>query len=443
MRKWFSFSPGEYSVRFEKRLYQLVSDYEHVAVLTDKYPFYNGHAHQYHEFELLAGFGALNVFDEDISGLSASAASLDDWLLGYFSYDLKNDFESFLSSGNQDSVGFKKFSFFQPRFLIRKINDTWSVGYQTNCDTYKDAEMFVEKIRQKEMPENPELPEVNFQSNVSESEYLRTVEKLIWHIRKGDVYEINYCIDFFAKHIGLDPALVFSDLLEVAPMPFAVLLRHQDAFLMGASPERYLRKRGARLISQPMKGTARRNSDIYDDYQVMKSLADSDKERAENIMIADLVRNDLSRVAARGTVKVEDLCSVFPFPGVYQMISTISAQIHTDANWLDPVRCSFPMGSMTGAPKIRAMELIEKYEKSSRSLYSGAVGYVTPELDYDFNVVIRSFLFNQNSGHLSYTVGSAITDVCNPHEEYEECLLKAERLRKLFNKNVEYDSFRS
>ncbi len=210
---------------------------------------------------------------------------------------------------------------------------------------------------------------------------------------------------------------------------------------MGASPERYLRKRGARILSQPMKGTARKNSEAYDDYKVMKSLAESDKERAENIMIADLVRNDLARVAARGTVKVDDLCSVFPYPGVYQMVSTISAQIHGDDSWLDPVRCSFPMGSMTGAPKIRAMELIEKYEKTSRSLYSGAVGYVTPELDYDFNVVIRSFLYNQNSGYLSYTVGSAITDVCCPSDEYSECLLKAERLRSVFNKSVEYDSF--
>jgi para-aminobenzoate synthetase component 1 len=442
MRKWFSFSPGEYSVRFEKRLYRLVHDYEHVAVLTDKYPYYNGHAHQYHEFEFLAGFGALNIFDKDISGLSASASSLNDYLLGYFSYDLKNDFEPFLSSKNQDWAGFKKFCFFQPRFLIRKINDTWSVGYQTDCDTSGDAELFVDKIRQKELPDDSELPELSFQPNVSELEYLRTVEKLIRHIRKGDIYEINYCIDFCVTQKGLDPALVFSGLVEAAPMPFAVLLRHQDAFLMGASPERYLRKRGARLISQPMKGTARKSSENHEDYQVMRRLADSDKERAENIMIADLVRNDLARVAARGTVKVEDLCSVFPFPGVYQMISTISAQIHADANWLDPVRYSFPMGSMTGAPKIRAMELIEKYEKSSRSLYSGAVGYVTPELDYDFNVVIRSFLFNQISGHLSYTVGSAITDVCNPKEEYDECLLKAERLRALFNKNVEYDSFR-
>jgi len=441
MRKWFSFSPREYSGKFEQRLFRLVYEFEYAVVLTDKYPFYNGHVQQYHEFDLLAGFDSLEVFEEDFNRLGNTASSLNDWLLGYFSYDLKDEFEAVLSSENFDPVGFKKFCFFQPRFLIRKSNDSWQIGYQTDNDSEKEAELFVEKIRTIVLDDKPGIHDFSFQPNVSKSEYLNTVKALKKHIRKGDIYEINYCIDFFARVEGLDPALVFKELIDIAPMPFSALLRHKDAFMMGASPERYLRKRGARILSQPMKGTARKKSETYDDYKVMKSLAESDKERAENIMIADLVRNDLARVAARGTVKVDDLCSVFPYPGVYQMVSTISAQMHGDSSWLDPVRSSFPMGSMTGAPKIRAMELIEKYEKTSRSLYSGAVGYVTPELDYDFNVVIRSFLFNQNSGHLSYTVGSAITDVCNPSDEYNECILKAEKLRSVFNKSIEYDSF--
>jgi para-aminobenzoate synthetase component 1 len=441
MRRWFSFSPREYSGKFEQRLYRMINEYEYAVVLTDKYPYYNGHAHQYHEFDLLAGFDALEVFEADFNKLGSSASSLNDWLLGYLSYDLKDEFETILSSKNFDPVGFKKFSFFQPRFLIRKNGDSWHVGFQTDHDSQQQAELFVEHIRTIYVEEKKEMPELHFQPNVSRAEYLGNVKRLKQHIRKGDVYEINYCIDFFAEKVNLDPAGVFSGLVDIAPMPFAALLRHKNSFLMGASPERYMRKRGARILSQPMKGTARRDSEMYDNHMVMKALAESDKERAENIMIADLVRNDLARVASRGTVKVDDLCSVFPFPGVYQMISTVSALMHGDANWLDPVRYSFPMGSMTGAPKIRAMELIEKYEKTSRSLYSGAVGYVTPELDFDFNVVIRSFLYNQDSGHLSYTVGSAITDVCNPIDEYNECLLKAERLRSVFDKSTVYDSF--
>lgn len=441
MRKWFSFSPGYHSGRFEQKIYQMVNDFKHAVVLTDQYPFYNGHAHQYHEFSLLAGFGALNVWDKDIWQFESEAYALRDWLLGYFSYDLKNEFETGLVSSNSDLTGFQNFGFFQPRFLIRKTGENWHLGYDNNSDTQEEALKFIDEIRNCSVHENYDLPSIAFQSNVSREEYLHTVEKLRHHIRKGDIYEINYCIDFFCERIAIDPARVFVELMKIAPMPFSALLRHNESFLMSASPERYLRKRGARVLSQPMKGTAKRDPSNPEDYQVMKQLAESDKERAENIMIADLVRNDLSRVAARGTVQVDDLCSVFPFPGVYQMISTISAQMHTDAHWLDPVRYSFPMGSMTGAPKISAMHLIEKYEKSARGLYSGSVGYITPELDFDFNVVIRSFLYNQASQYLSYSVGSAITDICNASLEYEECLLKAENLRNVFNKKTQYGSF--
>lgn len=441
MRKWLSFSPGYHSGRFEQKLYQRVNNFRHAVVLTDQYPFYNGHAYQYHEFSVLAGFGALEIWDENIRQLESDACRLKDWLLGYFSYDLKNEFEPMLEPGNADPIGFSKFGFFRPRFMIRKTGDNWYLGYESDYNTRDEAQTFVDEIRNQPVFDHFDLPSLTFQSNVSRKEYLQNVEKLKHHIRKGDIYEINYCIDFFCEKVAIDPARVFEELMKTAPMPFSTLLRHNESFLMSASPERYLRKRGARVISQPMKGTAKRDPSRLDDYHVMKNLAESDKERAENIMIADLVRNDLSRTAARGTVQVDDLCSVFPFPGVYQMISTISAQMHTDAHWLDPVRYSFPMGSMTGAPKISAMELIGKYEKSARGLYSGAVGYITPELDYDFNVVIRSFLYNQASQYLSYSVGSAITDICNASLEYEECLLKAEKLRSVFYKNMQYGSF--
>ena len=441
MRKWFSFSPGYHSGRFEQKLYQMVNDFQHAVVLTDQYPFYNGHAHQYHEFNVLAGFGALAVWDKDIIQFENDAASLKDWFLGYFSYDLKNEFEPLLSSKNPNMSGFQGFGFFRPRFMVRRIEDNWHFGYETDYNTLQEAQNFLDEIRAQAVHENYDLPPLTFQSNVSRDEYLQTVEKLKKHIRKGDVYEINYCIDFFCENVALDPARVFSELMKVAPMPFSALLRHDDSFLMSASPERYLRKRGARVISQPMKGTAKRNAVRQEDIQIMKNLAGSDKERAENIMIADLVRNDLSRVAARGTVHVDDLCSVFPFPGVFQMISTISAQLHADAHWLDAIKNSFPMGSMTGAPKISAMALIERYEKSARGVYSGAVGYITPELDFDFSVVIRSFLYNQASHYLGYSVGSAITDVCNASQEYDECLLKAENLRNVFNKKSQYGSF--
>jgi para-aminobenzoate synthetase component 1 len=433
MRKWFSFTTGRSAIEFERKLYQLVNDYEQAVVLTDKYPYYNGHAQQYREFDLLAGFDALDVIDEDLHQLEFMAGNLNDWLLGYFSYDLKNELEPLLASCNPDLSGFKHFCFFRPRYIIKKKGDNWHLGYDTSCDTAESSNRFLLEIKKIKVT-NEELPSLNFKPNVTRRSYLEKVKKLKNHIRRGDIYEVNYCIDFFAEAVQMNPAAVFEKLLELAPMPFAALLRCRNSFLLGSSPERYMRKRGARIISQPMKGTAKRNEESDDDFRVMKQLAVSDKERAENIMIADLVRNDMSKIAARGTVKVDDLCSVFPFPGVYQMVSTISAQMHGDANWFDPIRHSFPMGSMTGAPKISAMQIIDKYEKNSRGLYSGAVGYITPELDYDFNVVIRSFLYNQERGYLSYTVGSAITDACDASLEYEECLLKAGALRSVFSK---------
>ncbi|MGM0375600.1 MAG: chorismate-binding protein [Bacteroidota bacterium] len=440
MRKWFSFSIGGSARAFEQKLYQLVHDFEHAVVLTDKYPFYNGHAHQYKEFDLMAGFDALDVFTDDIRELESAANRLNDWLLGYFSYDLKNELESALTTENRGPIGFQKLRFFRPRYLIKKSGENWHLGYDTRHDTPRSCNNFLDNLKAGTNPDS-ELPDIEFEAGVTREYYLNTVEKLKNHIRRGDIYEINYCIDFFAENVSLNPSFVFDSLLELAPMPFGALVRDHDSFLMGASPERYLRKRGARIISQPMKGTARRNPESFDDLQVMKGLAESDKERAENIMIADLVRNDLSRMAARGTVKVDDLCSVFSYPGVYQMITTISAQMHSDARWLDPVRSSFPMGSMTGAPKFSAMKLIDRYERMARELYSGSVGYITPEMDFDFNVVIRSFLYNQHSGYLSYTVGSAITDACDASSEYDECLLKANALRGVFNKNkVKYGS---
>jgi para-aminobenzoate synthetase component 1 len=432
MRKWFSFSTGGSVLVFEQKLYRLVNEYQHAIVLTDKYPFYNGHAQQYHEFDILAGFDALEVFCDDLQALEYAGHRLNVWWLGYFSYDLKNDLEPLLSSRNPDFVGFNKVGFFQPRYMIKKSGDNWYLGYNTNADSLTSAKDFLNSLKKWTLS-SEYLPHFDFETNVSRHEYVNVVKKLKDYIRRGDIYEINYCIDFFSKKTAINPAHVFEELLNLSPMPFGALLRDNDSFLMGASPERYLRKRGVRILSQPMKGTARRGGDSNtENLKIIKELAESGKERAENIMIADLVRNDLSRFAARGTVKVDDLCTVFSYPKVYQMVTTVSAQMHSDASWIDPVRCSFPMGSMTGAPKISAMQLIDRYEKTARGLYSGAVGYISPELDFDFNVVIRSFLFNKKSEYLSYTVGSAITEACNASDEYDECLIKADALRNVF-----------
>ncbi len=435
MRNWISFSPVGDRELFENKLYELASHYRHAAVLTDKYSFYNGSAHQYHDFDLLAGFEALDLLEGSLDQLQTKVASLNDWLFGYFSYDLKNHLEPGFSGHRvNDHFHFRSVSFFRPRFLIKREGDSWQLGFDSRVDSSSLARQFIARIQNHKEAEDLEWTSApNFKARVSRSQYLEAVAGLLKHIHRGDIYEVNYCIEYFSHDTLINPAMVFERLQEVSPMPFSVLYKQEDSFLLGASPERYLRNKGARIISQPMKGTIQRNGSTRGDIHTMRALSESEKERAENIMVVDLVRNDLSRVASRGTVKVDDLCGIFPYPDLYQMVSTVSALLHSDAGWLDPIKVSFPMGSMTGTPKLSAMQLIERYEEGPRGLYSGAVGYITPQLDYDFNVVIRSLLYNQSSRYLSYSVGSAITAGCVPEKEYEECLLKASAWRKVFS----------
>ena len=268
---------------------------------------------------------------------------------------------------------------------------------------------------------------------MSYSEYVGIVEKLQRHISLGDVYEVNYCIEFFAKRLDISPVQLYRKLNEVSPSPFSAFVKYHDKSLICASPERYLKKEGSRLISQPIKGTSPRDADPEVDRANIEYLKSSEKERAENVMITDLVRNDLSKVAKQGRVKVEELCGVYSFRQVHQMISTISAEMDERYSWVDAIKATFPMGSMTGAPKVNAMKLIERYEVTKRGLYSGSVGYVTPEGNFDFNVVIRSILYNRKKGYLSFMVGSAITALANPESEYEECLVKASAIMEVLN----------
>lgn len=206
-------------------------------------------------------------------------------------------------------------------------------------------------------------------------------------------------------------------------------LKLNDKYLMSASPERYIKKEGTKIISQPIKGTAKREDDFILDSILKNNLVTDQKERSENVMIVDLVRNDLSQTATKGSVKVEELCKIYTFDQVHQMISTVTSQVAENTHPIDIIKSTFPMGSMTGAPKISAMKIIETLEETKRGLYSGAVGYISPSGDFDFNVVIRSILYNASNKYVSYSVGGAITAKSDPLNEYEECLLKAKAMR--------------
>ena len=258
-------------------------------------------------------------------------------------------------------------------------------------------------------------------------EYLQQAEAIMRHIQRGDIYEMNFCLEFFAEDVSIHPASTWLALNARSPMPFACYYRSTDFHLLCASPERFLKRTGKRILSQPIKGTAPRGKDAESDRMQRNKLAADEKEMAENIMIVDLVRNDLSRTAVRGSVKVDELMGIHTFPALHQMISTVSAEVEEHTPATDIIRAAFPMGSMTGAPKVRAMQLIEQYENARRGLFSGSVGYFTPGGDFDLNVVIRSIQYREDR-YLSFSAGSAITVRSDAAKEYEECLLKAKTM---------------
>ena len=276
------------------------------------------------------------------------------------------------------------------------------------------------------------MQDVNILQRIEKPAYLQTVQMLKEHIRRGDCYEINFCQEFYIPDIIIDPVEVFSKLTSLSPNPFSAYYKTGNRYLLCASPERYLRKTGRQIISQPIKGTLHRVlTNIEQDRVQKEKLLSSQKDRSENVMVVDLVRNDLSRVCVEGSVNVDELFGIYSFPQVHQMISTVSGELKQGVAFEDIIRATFPMGSMTGAPKRKVMQLIEQYEKSRRGLFSGAVGYIEPGGDFDFNVVIRSILYNADSRYLSFPTGSAITHYSDPEAEYAECMLKGEAMRKV------------
>jgi para-aminobenzoate synthetase component I len=278
---------------------------------------------------------------------------------------------------------------------------------------------------------------IDIKNRLQKEEYISIVEKLRGHILKGDCYEINFCQEFFANDAVIDPLWVYSKLSSLSPNPFSALYKLHDKYCICASPERYLKKKGSLLISQPIKGTSKRDlTDTAIDKTNRQQLLQSEKDRSENTMIVDLVRNDMSKVCRKGSVTVSELFGVYSFPQVHQMISTIQGEVDDAVNWVDIIKATFPMGSMTGAPKKRVMELIEKYERTRRGLFSGAIGYMMPGGDFDFNVVIRSILYNASTQFVSYQAGSAITFNSNAEEEYKECLVKVAAIKDILHPSL-------
>ena len=379
-------------------------------------------AEKFLKTEVTTAFGELKDFQ----------SKTQDWLFGYLTYDLKNAVEE-LRSDNFDGLNFPNLYFFQPKklFLLKgtELQQLYLASYQgelaSDWEAIKNTDLGNQNLHLND------CQDIKIKLRIHKDEYFSKLEKLLGHIYRGDIYEANFCQEFYSENTSIDPLCSFEKLNAISAAPFAAYLKLKDLYLMSASPERFIKKQGPSIISQPIKGTAKRSKNLEEDRRLKQELSEDPKERSENIMIVDLVRNDLSKTAKKGTVNVAELCKVYTFEQVHQMISTVTAEVEADVHPVDILKSTFPMGSMTGAPKISAMEIIERLEETKRGLYSGAVGYITPEGDFDFNVVIRSILYSAARRYVSYSVGGAITAKSEPLKEYEECLIKAKAMREV------------
>lgn len=373
----------------------------------------------YGRYDALLAWGA--------RALVSSARQLQSgWWFGHITYDA-HELWSDLRSRHQPIIGFSAMAFFAPRFLLTLKKGCVTLHYAP--DEEAEALRWWNAVQQ-----TSDLSGMHSQIDLapcmSRADYLEATHTLRDHLKRGDVYEVNYC-QYFSGETTLHPLRDFVRWMTRTSAPFSAYYQFDETHLLCASPERYLCKRGTAIYAQPIKGTSPRHPDPLIDQQRKDALRESEKERAENVMIVDLMRNDLARIANKNSVVVEELFGLYSFSQVHQMISTISAQVVSQMSFADVLEATFPMGSMTGAPKKSAMTLIDRYETHRRELFSGSVGYIEPSGDFDFNVIIRSLQYNQDNHYAIAGVGSAITYLADLDTEYEECLWKLSTINKI------------
>ncbi len=429
---------------FKSQLLQWASQFSNLAFLNSNTTGSENHSNiNVNTYDLVVGVDAICElkcsFEGAFKQLEKFIESINDWCFGYLSYDLKNDVEKTLFSKNQDSLEFPDLHFFQPRLVFMLKETRLEVSFFENNYAESQLQKLIEEINSIDLRnEFIRYNAAEIQAQVSKENYFKNVAAIKHHIQQGDIYELNYCIEFVTQQHHVQAHLLYEQLNSISQTPMSCYYKSDFVHLCCASPERFLKKTGTKLISQPIKGTRKKGTTEVENNQLRKELLNDAKERSENVMIVDLVRNDLSRSASKGSVKVEELFGVYSFQQVHQLISTVSCELSSEIHFIDAIKNAFPMGSMTGAPKVRAMQLIEQFENSKRGAYSGAVGYITPEKDFDFNVVIRSILHNSKTNTSSFMVGSAITANSITENEYDECFVKAAALFQVIEKKQQH-----
>jgi para-aminobenzoate synthetase component I len=385
----------------------------------------NGYDFEHPAFECLLAVGCKRSFtfsgQNDFEQLQSFFDKNPSWLFGHFGYYAVQHAHT-----KKQETDFGDGFFFEPEIVLRLNNNKIEV-----IKSSIDEAIILNEIHAVAMLGRGESKAVDIGSFISKEMYVEKIKQLQQHIQRGDCYEINFCQKFAANNVILHTVDTYLKLTEISPAPFGAFYKLNNNYCLCASPERFLQKKESQLISQPIKGTSRRHLDSAIDEANKEYLWKSEKEKSENVMVVDLVRNDMSMVCEKGSVKVKELFGIYSFPQVHQMISTIEGTVAADLPFTKIIEACFPMGSMTGAPKTKVMELIDKYEENERGLFSGSIGYITPNADFDFNVVIRSIFYNKTKQQVSFFAGSGITFYSNAEEEYDECMAKAESLVKV------------
>ena len=403
---------------FKRKIIHISTHFENSIILNSNY--------SSTDYDLIFAYGVhsfLSSNKNSLKKLDDYVSQCKDWLFGFFSYDLKNEIEP-LKSQNLLCHDLPNLYFFQPQVIITIKENTVDLKYVLGIEPDDELNKilnFKYSFKKQSVKDNLEL-------RFKKSDYVKSINNIKEHIRIGDIYELNFCMDYYSNDIIIDPVKSYISLNSLTESPMSAFIKLKYFHLLSSSPERFIKKKNNRIKTQPIKGTVRREKNINNDLKNINYLNNNSKELSENHMIVDLVRNDLSRIAKKGTVTVKELSTLYSFKNVHQLISTVEAEINNSTKISKILESTFPMGSMTGAPKIRSMELIEKFEKTQRGIYSGAVGYISPKIDFDFNVVIRSIIYDSQRNNLNINVGSAITFASDPYKEFDECKLKAEAM---------------
>jgi len=369
--------------------------------------------------------------------------------VGYFSYDL-NHFIEHLPGATVDNLHFPEscFGFYDMVVVLDNIEGKTyivSTGFPEMRERQRidRAAARIKEIKSKlvkikcvnhDISSRQRVSEqVEIRSNFTRQGYIDTIAKARQYIIAGDIFEVNIS-QRFETRILIPPYELYERLRKINPSPFACYLDFGEVQIISASPERFLCVREDRVETRPIKGTRPRGTTPFEDRALANELLNSVKDRAENIMIVDLVRNDLGRVCSYGTVKVAELAALETYPTVFHLTSAVVGNLRKGISAIDVVKAAFPGGSITGAPKIRAMEIIGELEPTRRSIYTGSIGYISFSGNMDLNIAIRTILVHDQRA--CFQVGGAVVYDSNPECEYQETLHKAKALLDALNNTV-------